>query len=252
MYRATHILKVKHAAQKTPLFFCMLGIRLAIHKTDTKKMIKTKNTWGTLLFSCLTVLSIFFYFSAYAAPQSFGEAKVQARQHVYANRNQSEPGTLYCGCKWRWTGKTGGRVDLDSCGYEPRKNANRAARIEWEHIVPAWVIGYQRQCWQKGGRKNCTQTDPVFRVMEADLFNLTPVIGEVNGDRSNYLYGMVYRTMPNQYGQCTTRTDFKERTTEPRDSAKGFLISYFSQKSCKIYKLRRNVAKSEEDGNGDE
>ncbi|SCZ86748.1 hypothetical protein [Nitrosomonas mobilis] len=37
-----------------------------------------------------------------------------------------------------------------------------------------------------------------------------------------------------------------------RTCSKSFLISYFSQKSCKIYKLRRNVAKSEEDGNGDE
>lgn len=64
----------------------------------------------------------------------------------------------------------------------------RATRIEWEHIVPAWVMGHQRQCWQKGGRKSCTDTDPVFREMEADLHNLAPAIGEVNGDRSNYLY----------------------------------------------------------------
>jgi len=190
---------------------------------DTKKMMKTGNTWGKLLLFCFAVLGIFFYFSAYAAPQSFGEAKVQARRSIYHDQNQSEPGTLYCGCKWIWTGKTGGRVDLDSCGYMPRKNANRAARIEWEHIVPAWVMGHQRQCWQNGGRKNCTKTDPVFRVMEANLFNLAPAIGEVNGDRSNYLYGMVSRTMPNQYGQCTTRTDFKERTTEPRDKVKGFV-----------------------------
>lgn len=184
---------------------------------------KTGITKGAWLFACCAVLGIFFHFPVNAAPQFFSEAKVQARQNVYSDRNQSQLGTLYCGCKWRWTGKTGGRVDLDSCGYESRKNANRAARIEWEHIVPAWVIGRQRQCWQKGGRKNCTRNDPVFRVMEANLFNLTPVVGEVNGDRSNYLYGMVSRTMPNHYGQCTTRTDFKDKTTEPRDAVKGFV-----------------------------
>lgn len=159
-------------------------------------MMQIGSTWEKLLFVCFAVLGVFFYFSAYAAPQSFSEAKVQARQKIYADQNQSEQGTLYCGCKWIWTGKTGGRVDLDSCGYVPRKNASRAARIEWEHIVPAWVMGHQRQCWQNGGRKNCTKTDPVFRVMEANLFNLAPAIGEVNGDRSNYLYGMVSRTMP--------------------------------------------------------
>lgn len=169
------------------------------------------------------VLGIAFHFPVNAAPQSFGEAKVQARQNIYHDRTHSEQGTLYCGCKWEWTGKSGGRVDLQSCGYEPRRNANRAARIEWEHIVPAWVMGHQRQCWQKGGRKHCVGSDPIFRTMEADLFNLSPVVGEVNGDRSNYLYGMVSKALPNQYGQCETRTDFKERITEPRDSVKGFV-----------------------------
>lgn len=176
----------------------------------------------TLLVS-FTVIGTFFHPPVYAAPQSFGEAKVQARQQVYYDRNQSEQGTLYCGCKWAWTGKSGGRVDLASCGYTPRRSASRAARTEWEHIVPAWVMGHQRQCWQNGGRKNCTTSDPVFRTMEADLHNLTPVIGEVNGDRSHFLYGMVSRTLSNQYGQCTTRTDFKDKTTEPRDVVKGFV-----------------------------
>ncbi|MFW8565572.1 endonuclease [Orrella sp. 11846] len=156
-----------------------------------------------------------------AAPQTFSEAKTVARTKIYADRNQSELGTLYCGCQWRWVGQSGGRVDLGSCGYQVRKNQERANRIEWEHIVPAWTIGHQRQCWQQGGRKNCTANDPVFNVMEADLHNLSPVIGEVNGDRSNFNFGMVSTSMPNQYGQCTTRTDFKARTTEPRDQAKG-------------------------------
>lgn len=175
------------------------------------------------LLACFIALGALFHISVNAAPQSFSEAKVQARQHVYYDRHQSEQGTLYCGCKWAWTGKSGGRVDLASCGYTPRRNASRASRTEWEHIVPAWVMGHQRQCWQQGGRKNCTASDPVFRMMEADLHNLTPVIGEVNGDRSHFLYGMVSKTMPNQYGQCSTRTDFKDRTTEPRDVVKGFV-----------------------------
>ncbi|SFB61606.1 MULTISPECIES: endonuclease [Azotobacter] len=102
------------------------------------------------------------------------------------------------------------------CGYEVRTDSNRAQRIEWEHIVPAWVLGHQRQCWQKGGRENCKTSDPVFRVMEADMHNLSPTIGEVNADLSNYSYGMLPST-PHQYGACPTRTDFKQRVTEPRD-----------------------------------
>lgn len=158
-----------------------------------------------------------------AAPRSFEQAKIQAKQQVYLDRTHSELGTLYCGCDWRWTGRSGGRVDLDSCGYEIRKNEVRANRIEWEHIVPAWTFGHQRQCWQNGGRKNCKATDEVFNIMEADLHNLSPVIGEVNADRSNYNYGMVSKNLPNLYGQCRTRTDFKQRTTEPRDEIKGLV-----------------------------
>lgn len=173
-------------------------------------------------FLCLILTAGSVYFPVLAEPQSFSEAKVAAKQ-VYLDRNASKQGTLYCGCSWRWTGKSGGRVDLASCGYTPRKNTNRAGRIEWEHVVPAWVLGHQRQCWQEGGRKHCKSTDPFFRVMEADVHNLAPSIGEVNGDRSNHLYGMVARNMPNQYGQCSTRTDFKARMTEPRDEAKGLV-----------------------------
>lgn len=77
----------------------------------------------------------------------------------------SSTGDLYCGCKWNWVGKSGGRIDAMSCGYEARKQASRAKRTEWEHIVPAWTFGHQRQCWQQGGRKNRVANDRVFRAM---------------------------------------------------------------------------------------
>ena len=64
--------------------------------------------------------------------------------------------------------------------------------------------------------------DPVFRAMEADLFNLYPAVGEVNGDRSNFNYGMANGVAP-QYGQCKTRVDFDQRTAEPRDEVKGLV-----------------------------
>ena len=111
-----------------------------------------------------------FSFTAYAdAPRTFSEAKKVAWK-LYAPQSTE----FYCGCKY-----TGNRVNLAACGYVPRKNANRAARIEWEHIVPAWQIGHQRQCWQNGGRKNCTRNDKVYQTAEADLHNLVPSIGEV-------------------------------------------------------------------------
>lgn len=172
-----------------------------------------------LIFALAVALATLVHLPGYAAPQSFEKAKIELRQKVYFDRNDT--GDLYCGCDWQWMGRSGGRVDLQSCGYKVRRDANRAQRIEWEHVVPAWVMGHQRQCWQSGGRENCKSTDPVFRVMEADMHNLSPSIGEVNADRSNYRFGMLPST-PKQYGgTCPTKTDFKQRVTEPRDEVKG-------------------------------
>ncbi|SOC14593.1 deoxyribonuclease-1 [Alloalcanivorax xenomutans] len=164
------------------------------------------------LFVCL------FTVSALAAPQHFAEAKKELRDHVYNDRNLV--GDAYCQCTWDWTGRTGGRVHLRECGYQVRAQANRAARIEWEHIVPASNFGRQRQCWQNGGRRNCVSEDPLFRVMEADMHNLTPVVGEVNGDRSNYNFGPV-RNVAAQYGACDFKVDFKHRTAQPPPALRG-------------------------------
>jgi deoxyribonuclease-1 len=155
-------------------------------------------------------------------PSTFSEAKIIAKQKIYLDQANSLMGELYCGCKWTWVGKSGGRIDAESCGLKARKQENRAERTEWEHIVPAWTFGNQRQCWKNGGRENCVDDDPAFRAMEADLFNLYPSVGEVNGDRSNFNYGMASGVAP-QYGQCKTRVDFEQRAAEPRDEVKGLV-----------------------------
>ncbi len=80
---------------------------------------------------------------------SFTQAKRFA-----AKINADAPGSFYCGCRIRWQGKKG-IPDLASCGYRVRKNRQRATRIEWEHVMPAWQFGHLLQCWQHGGRKAC-------------------------------------------------------------------------------------------------
>lgn len=170
----------------------------------------------------VTLLSLGFLSSAAnaAPPRNFQEAKKIARNYIYHDQNTSPNGTIYCGCQWQWTTSTGGAPVLNSCGYEVRKLQDRAAQTEWEHVVPAYVFGHQRQCWQKGGRKNCEKNDPVFNMMEADLFNLTVSVGEVNADRSNFDYGVVTTQQP-MYGACGSKTDFQQKIFEPRDEAKG-------------------------------
>lgn len=108
-----------------------------------------------------------------------------------------------------------------SCGYVPRKNANRAERIEWEHVVPAAHLGSQRQCWQEGGRKNCSGKDPLFDMMEGDLNNLVPAVGEVNGDRGDMSYGAWTKNPEPVYGQCTSLPDFKNKRFQPREEVRG-------------------------------
>jgi deoxyribonuclease-1 len=151
---------------------------------------------------------------------SFSQAKAAG-----VKVNADVPGDFYCGCKIDWQGKKG-VIDLESCGYKVRKNENRASRVEWEHVVPAWQFGHQRQCWQDGGRKNCAK-DPVYRKMESDMHNLQPAVGEVNGDRANFMYSQ-WNGGEGQYGQCAMKVDFKDKVAEPPARARGSIArTYF-------------------------
>ncbi len=166
-----------------------------------------------LLLTCVLLLTAHNSFANF--PSSFNQAKKLALD-IY----KDHPVSFYCGCDIKWQGKKG-VPQLDKCGYQVRKQQTRASRIEWEHVVPAWQFGHQRQCWQEGGRKQCGKTDAVFRQMEADLHNLTPAIGEVNGDRSNYNFSQWNGTSGVTYGQCEMQIDFKERKAMPPARARG-------------------------------
>lgn len=97
----------------------------------------------------------------------------------------------------------------------------RTQRVEWEHIMPAQNFGKHLPCWKKGGRKAC-KNDPTFAKMEADMHNLVPSIGELNGDRSNFRYAQAQKDMKfTQYGKCRFYVDFKNKRAYPRDEIKG-------------------------------
>lgn len=134
--------------------------------------------------------------------------------------------TFYCECAYTFD-NPGNMIDRSGCGYEPRnartksgKENRRARRIEWEHVMPAENFGRHLPCWKQGGRKECQRSDPKFREMEADMRNLVPSIGELNGDRSNYRYGP-FDPQPGQYGQCRFEVDFKNRRALVRPEIRG-------------------------------
>ena len=161
---------------------------------------------------------------------SFESAKNVARNGIYLDH----PVDLYCGCAYTPNKtKSGGVIDASSCGYKPRKNKKRGKVLEWEHIVPAAYFGSNLTCWKTGnkkcvrpagkllkGRECCSKVNPSFKRIEADLHNLAPAVGELNGDRSNLPYGIVFGE-PRRYGSCDFAIGGKPKVTEPRPAIRG-------------------------------
>jgi len=152
----------------------------------------------------------------------FPEAKRLAAEIFKEN-----PYTIYCHCLYR-----GHDIDLGSCGYKIHKNAKRAARLEWEHVVPAEAFGQSFKDWREGapqcqrhgkkykGRK-CAKNNPEFARMEADLYNLWPEVGELNGLRNNYSMAELgaEKSGKGDFGGCKAKIE--DRKFEPMPEAKG-------------------------------
>lgn len=131
-------------------------------------------------------------------------------------------------------------IQRDSCGYQPRnertnkgKVNQRARRIEWEHVMPAENFGRQFSCWYDGdskcvkkngktykGRKCCNKVSKKYRIMQADMMNLVPAVGELNADRSNFRYG-ADEPKVGQYGSVPFQVDFKRKRAYIQASKRG-------------------------------
>jgi deoxyribonuclease-1 len=133
---------------------------------------------------------------------------------------------FYCGCAY-----VGNEVELASCGYQPKKDPDRAKRLEWEHVVPAEAFGQSFSEWREGhsscvdskgkafkGRNCARKMATFFRHMEADLYNLQPAIGEVNWLRSNYSMEMIPGEK-REFGACDV--EIENRKIEPRPEIRG-------------------------------
>ena len=130
-------------------------------------------------------------------------------------------------------------INRERCGYVPRnaktkkgKDNKRARRIEWEHVMPAENFGRHLPCWKEGGRKHCRKVSEEFREMEADMMNLVPAIGELNGDRSNYKYSP-FEPQVGQYGECRFEVNFKERRVMVRPEIRGDIARIYLYMSDK-------------------
>ncbi|MDD5401102.1 MAG: endonuclease [Sulfurimonas sp.] len=179
---------------------------------------------------------LFLVLSLFAQNESFSNSKKELRKI-----HRDHQVTFYCGCKYNYTNKDN-MIDRDSCGYVPRneytkkgKKNERARRIEWEHVIPAENFGRQFSCWRDGasecvdskgkefkGRKCCEKVSKEFRIMQADMHNLQPAIGELNADRSNFRFDFELPKQ-GQYGECKFEVDFKADRAKVREELRGVI-----------------------------
>ena len=129
-----------------------------------------------------------------------------------------------------------------SCGYKPRnertkkgKVNQRARRIEWEHLIPAENFGRQFSCWRDGdskcinskgksykGRRCCTKVNKQYRIMQADMHNLFPAVGELNADRKNFRFDFA-EADGGQYGECRFDVIFKLKRARVKEDIRGII-----------------------------
>jgi len=155
---------------------------------------------------------------------SFDKSKTLLKQMYISAKYFTE---FYCGSTFDEYFK----LDHSKSGFHFRKNEERGNRVEWEHIVPAESFGQSFTEWRDGhpscvdskgqaykGRKCAAKASKEFERMEADMYNLVPAIGEVNGDRSNYSYGMI-EGEKREYGKCNM--EIEDQKAEPPDEHFG-------------------------------
>ncbi len=195
----------------------------------------------------LGLLILFFALSLNAA--SFSKSKKILLKKIYYDNKI----TFYCNNPYDIAtvrGKQKTLIIKDKQYYSPRKPLyksgkvnTRAQRVEWEHVMPAHNFGKHLPCWKNGGRKACRK-DKTFKTIEADMHNLVPAIGEVNGNRSNYRYGANDPEV-GQYGQCKVQVDFKAKRAYVKDDIRGDIARiyfYMSDKyNIRLSKQERNM-----------
>lgn len=148
-------------------------------------------------------------------PKVFSKAKVAATR-LYANHHNQ---TFYTDTnltdyvsikrnKFPYAPTLTYELILTSFPYKSTLYVNRGKMIEWEHIVPAhWFITaspYIKEAWEQGndkcvtssgikykGRKCAEKVSFLFNKMEADLYNLVPVIGALNAYRRDKPFGII-------------------------------------------------------------
>lgn len=149
-----------------------------------------------------------------------------AKNHLYdIHKDGKHERTFYCDCTY-----ANRAPKHTSCGYKIRRDKTRASRTEAEHVVPASLFGRRFRAWLNGhkdcvksgrpykGRRCLEEVSDEFAYMQADLYNLQPTIGEVNGDRMHYEMAIISGEA-REYGKCDVEID--DQRVEPAERVRG-------------------------------
>ena len=196
---------------------------------------------------------IFLCFQISIAQANTGNKKIESfsKSKTFLKKiHQESRVTFYCQCKYN------NKPNWGSCGYRPRKDKKRASRIEWEHILPASYFGKRFNAWVNGhpdcinnkgkkfkGRKCTEKVHKLYRYMQADLYNLQPAIGEVNGLRSNYQIGEIDGEV-REFGKCDI--EIKNKKVEPAPKIRGDIARtylYMEQTYPQYVKFNQSIKK---------
>ena len=174
----------------------------------------------------IMIITIFLFNNVSANTGNITIQYFYKSKQILREIHKENPITLYCQCKYDKK-----KPIWESCGFIPKKNKKRASRIEWEHVLPAsyfgikfdtWNIGHPSCTSKKGknykGRKCTEKVHIKFRKMQADLYNLQPVIGEVNLLRSNYQIAII-NGENREFGECDI--EIKNNKVEPNEKIRG-------------------------------
>ncbi len=181
----------------------------------------------TFYFLFIFLFSSFQSLSGNSKINSFYKSK-----NILFEIHNKNPVTFYCSCLY-----TNKKPNFKSCNYKPLKYFKRANRVEWEHIVPASRFGKKFKSWKYGhskcikngknfkGRKCTRKVNKIFRLIEADLYNLQPTIGEINAVRNNFKMSIIKGEKRN-FGECDF--EVKNNFVEPSPNVRGDIArTYF-------------------------
>lgn len=197
----------------------------------------------------LFILSFLFIFSSSVwaekiniPNESFSTAKKILLEDVYYDYKK----TIYCDAEF-----TPDKKVIFPQGFDASKMADRAERIEIEHVVAAENFARNIRQWKQGdpfcidakkksykGRKCAEKASRLYRLMQADLYNLYPAIGSVNAVRSNHTFTQLPKSVPALFGSCAFK--LADDKVEVPDSVKGIVARahlYFDSQYNPVFEL---------------